>query len=411
MAIALIYIFNSILLIGFSYWHFLSYDQSPIRSHFWPAWLFKICSGLFLGGLFYGYYQSGDTIHFYEQASRLAQLDPVAFFEAITQGTVPSQSVRAIYFVRIVAVVKWLTHADYWLLSVYFSFASFCGATLLVDQLVRWRADLKIPAIVAFLYFPSIVFWSSGLLKESLAFAAVSVLIGCFLAWQQTKKFSFGSFLLSVLALAIIVWIKYYVAAVLIPLLIYLVLYHIPFGKKWIEFSLWQRTGILTLALVLPVLGFLQWLSPNLSMSRLWLVMQENHEAYIQLAPHGAVYTLSWFDNGWDLFVNMPYLWFSGLFRPVLGEDFSFPAVLASLENLALLIGAVLALLMVAKKKKMPWTAERLATVIYVTVLAIFLSYSAPNLGTLARFKIYYAPFVVLWIVYQLQSFKLFRKD
>lgn len=363
-----------------------------------------------MGALFYEHYQNGDTIQFHEQASRLAQLDTAAFFDAITQGTIPSQSVRAIYFVRIVAVVKWLTHADYWLLSTHFSFVSFCGAMFLADQLARWRADLKTPAMIAFLYFPSVVFWSSGLLKESLAFAAVAVLVGSFLAWRQSLKFSLGLLLLSVLSLAIIVSIKYYVAAVLIPALIYLVLYHFPFGEKWSGFSLWKRTAILAFALVWPALVFLPWLNPNLSMSRLWLVMQENHEAYIQLAPQGVVYTLSWFGNGWDALINVPYLWFSGLFRPVLGEDFSFPAVLSSVENLVLLIGAGLASSLAAKKK-IVWTAEGVAMVVYVTVLSVFLTYSAPNLGTLARFKIYYAPFVVLWVAHQLQSFKFFRKD
>lgn len=394
---------------GISHWCSRRYIRTALKRHYWPALGIKLICGLLLGQLFFVHYQEGDTIRYYEQASELAKLDIAPFLLTITEGTVASQPVRAIYFVRLLAVIKWLTHADYWILSVYLSLFSFLGCIYLSHKLSQWKNELAAPACLAFLYYPSTVFWSSGLLKESLAFGALTFLLGTYFSWYQNRKLHVGNLMIIAVALVVIVSIKYYIGAALLPLLIYLALFHLSFWEKKNIRSIWQKTGLLTLILTVPAFIFLAWLSPNLNYSELWQVMQTNHQLYIRLAPEGALNILTWFDNKWDVAVNIPYLWFSGIFRPLIGEDMTFPALLSSLENSFFLIGTIFSTWLTIKNKTQ-WSAELLAIIIYVSGLSIFLSYSAPNFGTLARFKIYYMPFVVMLVLYQLRAIKILMK-
>ena len=408
MSIVLIYIINIAPLLAASYWLSPRYDKE-INFHFWWALFFKVACGLLLGLLFYQHYGTGDTIRFYDEARALASLDLADFCNAVTGHLEPTQQVRAIYFVRLVAMIKYLTHADYWLLSIYFSWFSFLGSFYLVSKLIEWKQDLKFPTLLAFFYFPSTVFWSSGLLKESLVFGAITFLIGIYLSWCSKKQVHKGHVVLAVLSLGTIVLFKYYIAAVLIPVLVYLVIYHLPIWKGMFQ-GIWVKTFCMAAILIVPVIMFFSWLSPNLNYDRIWQVMQENHDVYIQLTPNRVIETISWFESSWDIIVNIPYLWFSGIFRPIVGENFSILVLFSSLENMVLLLAAVLALYE-SIKYGTKWTPELIAILLYVSALSIFLSYSTPNFGTLARFKVYYQPFLVLLVAYQLQSLQFFRKN
>lgn len=365
---------------------------------------------MLLGMLFYYYYLDGDTIRYYQESSRLVGLNLSDFFDALTKPVERSQPFRAIYFTRLVALIQWLTHGDYWILSAYFSMFSFLGSFYLSNKLVLWRRSLKIPSILAFLFFPSTVFWSSGLLKESLVFGALTFLIGVYFSWIQNRKLHIGHLSIGIISLFIIISFKYYVAAVLMPLLLYQILYHQINWKNWKMEGIWKRSMCLAVMLTIPALLLFNWMSVNLSYERLWPIMKKNHDLYIQMAPDGAIHTLSWFDNAWDILINMPFLWFSGIFRPLVGEDFTFPAALSGLENLLLLTGVILGIFSWIKNKII-WTPELLSVLIYISTLSIFLCYSTPNFGTLARFKVYYIPFVVLLITHQLQSLSIFRKN
>ncbi len=381
-----------------------------LRNYYLPALLFKLGCGIVMGLLFQSYYEGGDTFKFYQEASVLTRLKFPAFIQAITHEVSWSDPMRAIYFVRMIALVKYITQADYWLLSAYFSLFSFLGCFYFSDKLVEWNNEFKFPVILGFLYFPSVVFWSSGLLKESLAFAALTFTLGSYVRWRQLGRLSIGNILIGGVSLIFLVSIKYYIAAVLLPLLLFLTIYHLPFWKQLDGIRTWKRSALIVAVMILPTLLFFNWLNPNLTYQRFWHILIESHETFLSLSPDGGLFLLSWFDNWMDTLVNIPYLWFSGIYRPLFGENLNFPTIFSEIENLILLIGSIAAVVYFAKNK-MFFNAEILAILIYVSSLSIFLSFSAPNFGTLARFKVYYAPFVLMFVVYQLQSLHVFRKN
>jgi len=382
---------------------FKSERQAMPARLFFSAWLFKMACGILLGMLFYFYYQTGDTLAYFENAKTLSQLLLADFWQALTQSSNADQPVRAILFTKIVSVLLWATKANYWICSLYFSLISFFGSVFLVQQLTLLNQKFRTPATLAFLFLPSTVFWSSGLLKESLIFGCICYVSGCYVAIKRNQKIKWMTWLLAGIAMMLIVAIKYYIAAVFIPLLAYLIVFHFTQNTRLGKVSFTTRSGIILLILLIPAYAFVFWLSPNLRMEWIGAVIRESHLIMIRAcAPQNTIVALHWFGNSLDIPINFVYYLFSGLFRPIFPEVLNFPGVLSSLESLSVFILGIVALTKM-KKVEREYLPELLAIFVLVIVLSVLLSYTLPNFGTLARMKIYYFPFLVFLILIPLK--------
>jgi hypothetical protein len=121
---------------------------------------------------------------------------------------------RALFFSKIVSVFSLLTVDNYWVIASYFSLFSFLAAWVLVKTIVQYLARYTVPSMVAFLFFPSVVFWTSGLIKESIAVGGLYFLTVFFLrVWFDGRTRPVDVFIV-----AILLWLcwslKYYVIAI-----------------------------------------------------------------------------------------------------------------------------------------------------------------------------------------------------
>ncbi len=96
------------------------------------------------------------------------------------------QEPRALFLSKVVSVFGLFTASNYWIISCYFSCLAFAGAWYLVKIIRRCNAHYTLAAVLAFLFFPSVVFWSSGIVKESLAMASLYFLSAVFLSYWET---------------------------------------------------------------------------------------------------------------------------------------------------------------------------------------------------------------------------------
>ena len=194
-------------------------DVSPII--YWCGLAAKLSAGICLGFIFSSYYAYGDTFDFFHEAKRIADLP---FREYINLQLSPSdytttEHPRVLVFSKILSVFVLLTGGSYWISSLYFSLASFFASWYLIAQVSRFYPGIRHLSIVCFLFIPSIVFWSSGILKDALAFTALSLMVAIFLKWHHTQKLSLWHLLLGIASLLILLRIKHYL---LITFLIFL---------------------------------------------------------------------------------------------------------------------------------------------------------------------------------------------
>lgn len=378
--------------------------------------LLKIGCGILIGYLYWSYYGgTGDTVYFYEQAQRLVyyyQVGRISFTEWV--GVAPlSLSVaefsaqvepRTFFFVRLMSGLYAVTQGNYWLISTYLSFAAGIAAFAFVQELIKLSKRNKFIFYIAFLFIPSVTFWSSGLLKESVMAIALYVLGFFVLKWYSKPKH--WLFLVLIVVNVLVLWkIKYYIPITLIPLLVLTFLFYqspaflkgINFSRKLILYFLLLITGGLAVAFIHPVFHS----------GRFFELIRISYDAIAQNSGMGAI-AFQNADTDFLFFLkNLPLAWFTGWFRPFVWETSNGLAFIWALEKILFTVLAISSILLSFRLKFSQ--AEKwwgIAILIYTSVLSAVITLSTPNFGTLIRYEVAYIPFLWLLVLYVLNKYK-----
>lgn len=361
----------------------------------------KIIAGIGLGVLYAFYYQGGDTLQYFAESATIANYlveRPTDIFSIYFQTDQVSElssmlvytnNPRALFFSKIVSIVYLFTGGNYWTMSAYFSLIGFVGIYFLVEELNK-SFDLHKPAsYLAFYFLPTFVFWTSGLLKESITIFALSVAITITLIFIRTKQYlRFPQWIFLVLSIWLLWHLKYYYAAIAIPVLATLLIYELT--EKVRRF----RVVIVILTLLIGVF-VISKLHYNLNVDHVLGVVYENYQegAKSSAKPGITYYNLD--GSFYGFLMNFPVALFSGLFRPMVGENTNVLQLIVALENLAILIVLIIGL--VRSKFRIPLRNPYLMLSLgYVVTLATLMAFSTPNFGTLSRYKVAYWPFLAL---------------
>ena len=395
--IVLVYFLNLLFLFGVSVIVYRVISDSRIQKIYWPLLILKLIAGILLGLLYHYYYGGGDTIAYFEKATELAQLPWSDFWVTITSQPISSQPVRAIYFERMVGAVLFITQANYWIASLYFSFLSFLGALYFVIQVAKFRASHLTSAVLTFLVFPSVVFWSSGIMKESMAFAGLMVLAALYLKIinEQFKWVDVAGLLVSAFVLGLL---KSYILIVAIP--VFLLLIQDYYFKNYYENPLGTGTRLAVIGVVvLPASYFIfSFLFPNFHWNNLFNDIEISRQNIYQNS-YRSLNVYSFTELGvFTPVVNFFHYLFSGIFRPQLFESWEFPVWLAAVENFVIMTLVGWKVYTIRLKLNLV-TLEGFMVFAYILFLAWMLAYSLPNLGTISRMKVYYMPFFMFVVM------------
>ena len=377
---------------------------APLGKLFIPAMAYRVAMGWLLGYIFFSYYQQGDTINYFTDARQLAQLAyqyPTNYVKILTGQLPPpttlmyAEQPRALFFAKIVSIVNIFTFNNYWIASVYFSLISFWASWWLANYLSFRFPQHHYAAAVAFLFYPSVAFWSAGILKESIAVAAIVLIVYLFLRLQAAdySKVTLGPIVLSLVLAIWMLWkVKYYYAGVLLPTLLSAIVAQAVSRQK-------RRRVMLPVFTIswLALVGLASLLHPRLALGELAEVLVYNHDVIVRASdPSNIIHFQSLDKNPGSFVENMLLAVVSALFRPLAGEGTTFLQWMASLENTVLLLLLVGALINVRRIKFN--SADSLwlvATLTYIVVLGSLLAFASPNFGSLVRYKVAFLPFLV----------------
>lgn len=385
--------------------------DAPLRKFFWPGLAVKIVSGIVLGLMFTYYYTVGDTfgyLHDGQSLTHLARTDFAAYMDFLWEGDAASpiwitlvfQQPRAAFFSKIVSVFCLFCADNYWLVSLYFSFISFWGAWFLVRELGRYRAGLLAVAAVAFLFFPSVIFWTSGVIKESLAMAAFYFVSALFLrAWTRARIRPHEWILLAV-SLWILWNLKYYYLAVLLPVMSTALVLKLLILPR-VKIRHWSYALLLWSVVFIIPLYIASLVHPNFYPERFLNVIVENYQDFREFSqPEDMIHYDDLQPDVTSILKYAPRALYSGLFRPFVWEAHNPLQILIGVENLFLLI---LFLGSLSRWRSVFVRSNRLlafSLIAYVVLLCVFLALSTPNFGTLARYRVGFISFFFLLIAY-----------
>lgn len=399
------------------------FTNSTTIKYFFPALFVKLFAALALGFLYQFYYDGGDTYNYHTHGSRhiwQAFMDsPLKGFALLfSNGNyVPGiyqyaskivffQDPASFFVVRVAALFDLLTFSTYSATALLFALFSFAGGWAMFlafydrfPELHKWQA-------VATLFIPSVVFWGSGLMKDTLTLSCIGFLTYSFSYLFLKRKFSISILLLAILS----IWVLFSVKK-------YILLCYIPAAILWVYAGrLAQIQSLILRLLIAPFVIILLLSSAYYSI----VLIGENDTRYslnkLAVTAKITAYDIGFYSgrdagSGYSLgeldgtFINMiaktPSAINVSLFRPYLWEVRNPLMLLSAFESLVLI---VLTLYIIVRKRLLFFKALSDPTVIFCLVFSLTFAFavgvSTFNFGTLARYKIPLLPFYVLAMGY-----------
>lgn len=409
----LIYSLNLLVLVGLVWWLWKQDWEETIRPYFFPALLLKLGCGVLLGVLSFYVLEKGDTQLYYKRALMMAEtaweqgigtyLRYLLFNDAM--GT-PMEGLQKPFYEsawnmpKLLSIPMVLSGGNYFISSLYLSLFSFTGLWLLVNAIVRQFPATTWAALVGFIFFPSVLYWSSGVTKESIMLGGMGLMLSSSL--QLMYGPGKGRQLLYVLLLVVglyLVWlVKYFVAVALVLLLALGLLLRAIFYSTRLQHLHWSVKLLALLVLFSGVTFLGTQLNPNLHLENLPDAVYLNYQTSLLASQGKPRIDFPFLEPTYLSFALHSQLAFAGiLFRPFLWEAYNALSLVAALENTLLLLMTFGFLRDLFSESRWKWRHGYflIAILVYVFVMGTLLAYSMPNLGTLSRYRVAVLPFIV----------------
>lgn len=389
-------------------------DGNPAYRFFlWGLWA-KVLGGLIFGMIYVFFYRTGDTTSYYECALAHCNMfthDLGDFFTTyFGGGTIEIKSIfnaktgtpmwymmsndnaRIVY--KILVPFQLLGLKSYFLTTVLVSVFTYGGLWRLYLMFTRYFPGMERNLAIAILFMPSVIFWGSGILKDSFTLAATCYFIDATNNLITHRKRRLPTILMLLISGYLIVLIKPYILLILFP------------GTLvWMSYSRIQQIKNAFFRYVFVpfiyafIIGGSYFVLTSLG-DRLGKFSLDNALETAVVTQHDLkqdYYDGNSFDIG-DMeptlpgvLSKFPVATFAGLYRPMLGESAQPLMLVAGLENLFIFVVTLMALLSLRRGLLFRLIAKEpvlLYSLVFALMFAFMIGVTTSNFGALVRFKI-----------------------
>lgn len=393
------------------------------RRYFLAGLTVKIIGALALGFIYQFYYDGGDTYNYHTHGSRHVW---EAFWESPASGLkllftdgrdhtgIYKYSSKIPFFgdpssytiIRISAVFDLITFSAYSGTAVCFGAMSFAGGWMLFLTFYRERKHLAGWIAMATLFVPSVFFWGSGLLKDTITLTFLGV--ATYFIWKlvTTKRLNVKYLVVLLLSLYIIYTIKKYILLSYLPAVLLMISARgmATLQNTFIKILVLPFMAILVSACLYFVVAQVgrddarynvRQLGNTAKITAYDIAFQTGRDA-------GSTYVLGELDGTFaSMLLLAPDAINVSLFRPYLWEVNNPLMVMSALESLAIL---VLTIVVLVKSRTKLLNALVNPDVLFCLVFSIIFAFavgvSTYNFGTLSRYKIPLIPFYLLGLIF-----------
>lgn len=406
-----------------AYFYKLRKEQhQPIYRHYHWALLAKMIS-VILFCLAYMTFYGGDTCDYFNSARALNNVlfhdgggyaklmwygnQPELFSFFTAEGGYPEAHMwrdeQTFFVIRLFSPLVLVSGGSFLISSLLMSLISFTGVWKFYRMVCRMYPNMQNYFFFSALLIPSVLFWGSGLLKDSITItAALWITFSIFRVFFEKKKI-FINLLLIVLMAYVILKIKPYILMSLTPgLLIWLFYNQVSrIRNKLVRVLTTPLTLSLVFILVIVIYSrFGQYLGVYGDIESMAAKVKLTQEDLKRAAAYGTnYYDIGTIDASlWGLVKKTPQALTAGLFRPFLWEARNPFIVLSGLENLGILL-----LLLFVLVKIGPGTFLKAImrdpfltyAFVFVVMFALGVGLASANFGALVRYRIPLMPFMV----------------
>lgn len=392
-------------------------DTNPAYEYYSLGLLAKIVGGLGVTFIYLFYYRGGDTIEYYKSSLTLSKMlfyYPTVYFDVLAGNLTyrnfgafgpvgypyywkDPNSYAVIRFTNVfsmvtinsivgtVMLVAWLSYKGVWRLYLLFT-----------EIYPKMRRELAF----AILFLPSVVFWGSGILKDTYTFGAACWFTYSFYKIFIKREKIFGNIIAIVIMAFIIISIKPYIFIALIPGCVI-----------WLIFNRLQAISnpiIRFLSAPMILMGALLFSTAILSFTSTFFGTYSSVDNIVNKAVvtqqdlkrdyyEGNSFDIGNFDPTLQGMLSKAHLAvIAGLFRPFIWEASNPVMAISGLENF-ILLALFLYLLIKVRPIKFVRLAFSEPLLIFALSFAVFFAFAigltTSNFGSLVRYKIPAMPF------------------
>ncbi|NLA25488.1 MAG: hypothetical protein GX879_11035 [Bacteroidales bacterium] len=284
------------------------------------------------------------------------------------------------------------------IITVFLSFFGLCYLSrAFAEMLPKYKAVFTVGVMI----IPSVLFWTSGLLKESLVIIALGFLLFHWINFTNSKKLK--SLLYALPFAALLILAKFYVFVALIPALIFIL-----FPKK---LSYIKQLVVMSLILLISTVLLLNSKHIlGLDFTEIMANKQSDFVNYVNIQENvGSNIDLNKLEpNFLSIAKNLPQAYYNSFLRPHIFEAKSITSLFAAIENTLILI-LIIALIVRFKKPDIEKFRFILFSLSFVFILFALVGLTTPNLGALVRYKMPALPALVFSIIVCINP-KFFQK-
>ena len=314
---------------------------------------------------------------------------------------------------KLVALASFVSMGKYMVTNLLFALLAYTGTWKLFMFFYEQYPHLHKRFAIAILYFPTFVFWTSGILKDSLCIASLGwITYALYELFYRKKGLIKNSLILLIFGYLLVV------------LKVYILISYVPFFMLFIIMKNMQNVKnnaikfILAPTLIIgSLVGFTKVLNSFGDELGQFAVkdLTKNIKGYNQKWEQqsgfdkvGSNFSLGvQFDGSLSGLVKLtPFAIGTTIFRPFLWESRKPSTMLSSLESLALMLFTFFVLFKVGLFNFMRSVTEDplvMYCLLFSLVFALFVGASTQNFGSLVRYKIPCLPFymIAMFMIYE----------
>lgn len=390
-------------------WLLLKHKGAFSNTHIALLFTAKIAGTFALQWLFTYYYterSTADIYRFFDDGIMLNEVfftNPYDYLKILSNTYSDDSGFNALYFEKMNAWIKpddsafyndnrfmikvnsllaFISFGYYEIHGIIFSALSFIGTKWCVESLIKERNNQDF-ALSAAILFPSSLLWMSGGLKE----AVLMFGIGAFLKVNFVHfRFSLKSIILSCLAVLILISVKIYFIAALIPAYFAFTIVYKSRSNYRVQAAVWA-------AIIIAGISFSHFIGFDLA--EYTVRKQHDFLNHVQVISPGSAFEMTYLKDGYlSILASVPQSFANVLFRPYIYEVKTMPEVLMLFENVIISIFLVLSIMHIIRAGKL--SKNQTLIILFILPILILTGLVTPVFGAIMRYR---APAIVLLLI------------
>jgi hypothetical protein len=389
------------------------------RKYYFPALSTKVFGAIILGVIYQFYYGGGDTFAYHTHGSRpiweaFMQSPDLGIDLLFSNGEMEGRNwditdriwyykdQKSFFIIRIAAVLDLITFSSYSATATLFAVIGFIGAWLLFSMFYKKFPDMHPWLAFSCLFVPSVIFWGSGILKDTVTLSFLSIATYCvnrlFIEWRFSLRF----FLLLLFAMFVIFSVKVYILMSFLAGALIWIFSKFYFKIQSLALRVLAIPFIILCISVLAYFGINEIVKddPKYALTNLSETVRTTAYdiRYWTGKDAGSGYSLGDLDGSMESILKLaPAAINVSLFRPYLWEVSNPLMLLSAIESLLNLMLTVYILWKVRSKIfRYLQIPEVFFCIAFSIIFAFGVGVSTYNFGTLARYKIPLIPFYLM---------------